>query len=422
MPYLNASERSRQSRLLDLHQAKQMVEAFCLSCNAPCRLLDEEGDLLAGTLPAPCQRCRALFPAYSGCQGLHRRSGRQSERFGGRYIYFCPLGMAWITSAVMLKGQAAGWLSCGPFLIMEPEDHLAGVADQSAQTQQALEELLGEFPCRKPEELNHLSLQLLANALFIGDSSLAILEEHHFAQQSRSIQRYQMEYAPTQKADYPFELEAALVRAVQEGDGEEARELLNRFLAYLLYVTGGDHSSMRICALELMSVLSRGAIEGGGDREQVQTMNHWFLQDIDHLRSTDEMVLWLTRLTTRYATLVYEGTHIRRKDVMFHAIHYMKQNLAGSVTLEDTARQSNLSPNYFSKVFKEEMGYSFNQYLSRLRVERAKTLLTSTDLSVAEISGQVGYEGESYFIKIFTRFTGVTPGKYRKHGGRTITV
>ena len=76
------------------------------------------------------------------------------------------------------------------------------------------------------------------------------------------------------------------------------------------------------------------------------------------------------------------------------------------------------SPNYFSKVFKEEMGCTFSHYLSKLRIDRSKALLLVSKLSIREICDAVGYEEQSYFIKVFTRFTGVTPGKFRKRGGR----
>lgn len=412
------SDSPPQSRLLDLRQAEQITDAFYHSCGAPCQLLDEEGNTLVGKVPAPCAQCRGLFPGFGPCRLLHQRSARQSERFGGRYIYFCPLGMGFISAAVMLNGASAGSLLCGPFLIMEPEDHLAASGEAPAESQLALEALLGQFPRRQPQELSHLSMLLLAGALFVGDSSLAILEEHHFARQSRSIQQYQQEYAPADGGSYPLEQEEALKNAVRDGDAEEARELLNRLLGYLFFATGGDYTALRVRSLELMSVLSRAAISGGADPEQVLTMNQLFTRDSDHLRSTDDLVVWLTRITTRYAALVVEGAPVKRREVMFPAIHYMKQNLSGTVTLEEAARRAGLSPTYFSKVFKDEMGCPFNQYLSRLRIERAKTLLRNTDASVSAVSGMVGYEGESYFIKTFARFTGVTPGQYRKRGGR----
>ena len=175
---------------------------------------------------------------------------------------------------------------------------------------------------------------------------------------------------------------------------------------------------MRVRSLELMAVLSRAAISGGADQEQVLSLNQEFMLESDRLHYADDMVGWLTRLITRYAGLVFEHTDVKRKDVLYNAINYMKQHLGERVTLEDTARQVGFSANYFSKIFKDEMGCTFNYYLSKLRVDRSKSLLLVSKLSIREICDAVGYEEQSYFIKVFTRFTGVTPGKFRKRGGR----
>lgn len=144
----------------------------------------------------------------------------------------------------------------------------------------------------------------------------------------------------------------------------------------------------------------------------------YHMSESDRLHSTDDLVGWLTRLITRYAGLVFEQADVKRKDILYDAINYMKQHLGERVTLEDTARQVGFSPNYFSKVFKDEMGCTFSDYLSKLRIDRSKALLLVSKLSIREICDAVGYEEQSYFIKVFTRFTGVTPGKFRKRGGR----
>ena len=161
---------------------------------------------------------------------------------------------------------------------------------------------------------------------------------------------------------------------------------------------------MRVRSLELMAVLSQAAISGGADQEQVLSLNQKFMLESDRLHSADDLVGWLTRLITRYTGLVFEHKDIKRKDVLYDAINYMKQHLGERVTLEDTARQVGFSTNYFSKIFKDEMGCTFNYYLSKLRVDRSKSLLLVSKLSVREICDAVGYEEQSYFIKWFRGF------------------
>jgi two-component system, response regulator YesN len=77
-----------------------------------------------------------------------------------------------------------------------------------------------------------------------------------------------------------------------------------------------------------------------------------------------------------------------------------------------------LSPTYFSKIWNEEMKCRFTAYLNRLRVERGKVLLRTTDTTLIDIAGMLGYDDQSYFTKVFKKVVGQSPGRYRESAGR----
>lgn len=83
------------------------------------------------------------------------------------------------------------------------------------------------------------------------------------------------------------------------------------------------------------------------------------------------------------------------------------------LSLEQMARQSSLSPYYFSRLFKEETGYTPHQYLVMVRINAAKYYLKSTNLSIKQITQRCGFSSQSNFCAVFRRFTGETPGVYR---------
>ena len=74
-----------------------------------------------------------------------------------------------------------------------------------------------------------------------------------------------------------------------------------------------------------------------------------------------------------------------------------------------------ISPYYFSKLFKEETDQTFVEYLTGLRVEKAKEMLISPAASIKEICMAVGYSDPNYFSRIFKKVTGRTPTEYRDH-------
>ena len=73
-----------------------------------------------------------------------------------------------------------------------------------------------------------------------------------------------------------------------------------------------------------------------------------------------------------------------------------------------------MCPNYFSILFKNEVGQGFNNYLQGVRIEKAKTLLKTTQMRVSDVAKEVGYADLKYFTKLFVKSVGVKPTEYRK--------
>ncbi|MDG4850740.1 helix-turn-helix domain-containing protein, partial [Peribacillus frigoritolerans] len=93
---------------------------------------------------------------------------------------------------------------------------------------------------------------------------------------------------------------------------------------------------------------------------------------------------------------------------------YIKGNFQRDLTLDEIASSVHLSPYYLIRIFKEKEGLSPIQYLIKIRLEEAKRLLTTSNLSIQEIASNVGYSNPNYFNIVFKKFTGYSPGKYRK--------
>lgn len=93
---------------------------------------------------------------------------------------------------------------------------------------------------------------------------------------------------------------------------------------------------------------------------------------------------------------------------------YLQEHLAEEVSLSVLAEQFHLNPQYISQLFKNEIGVGFLAYLTNIRMERAKKLLLSTSLSVAEVAEQSGYGDYRVFTKVFKKSEGITPSQYRR--------
>ena len=104
------------------------------------------------------------------------------------------------------------------------------------------------------------------------------------------------------------------------------------------------------------------------------------------------------------------GTHKKFSEVC----RRMREHFASNDTIADYAKLCNLSESRFSHQFSEIMGVSPKQYLITIRIEAAKELLTTSDLSILQISEAVGLLNQNYFSRIFKKYTGLSPSEYRK--------
>ncbi|UOK61253.1 AraC family transcriptional regulator [Paenibacillus sp. OVF10] len=90
------------------------------------------------------------------------------------------------------------------------------------------------------------------------------------------------------------------------------------------------------------------------------------------------------------------------------------QNYNQPITINSLSDQVYLSPNYLRSIFKDKTGMTIHDYLTRIRLDKARELLADGSLKIHDIAQTVGYESTSYFISLFLKTQGVTPNEYRK--------
>lgn len=407
----------------DLATAQEMVDSFSMSNGLGCRLLSDRGEVLyqQGIGTDECRFLKALPGEPPVCEGIHLKGMYQSERFGGRYIYACPSGLTYFAAPILIGGIVAGALIAGPVLMTELDDHLddlistRGVPAGGVSTVRCF---LADLPQVAPARLSHLSTQLFANAVYIGDSSNALLLRRDESRQQNSIGEYvQQLKTDSGTVPYPVEKEQELTAAISQGDKATAAALLNEVLGHIFFFTP-DPDTIQARVAELLVLLSRAAIYGGGDTEAILDLNYRYMQKLRLLRSQEEVAQWLAKVLNRYTDLVFELMDSKHKNVIRKAVGYMKASFTQRLTLGDVADYVGYSHSHFSKVFKDEMGCGFRTYLNQLRVEKSKALLLSGTASIAEICDACGFEDQSYFCKVFKKMEGVTPDKYRKQSRR----
>lgn len=147
-------------------------------------------------------------------------------------------------------------------------------------------------------------------------------------------------------------------------------------------------------------------------------------EELQNINETATKILSIENLKFRLRKLFSEAIQLRdnASKGKFHLLleeakHYIKENYYhNDISLNTVATNVNISPSYFSSIFSQETGQTFTEYLTEVRIEKAKELLMCTNLRASEIGYQVGYKDSHYFSYIFKKETGCTPKEYRMRG------
>ncbi len=251
----------------------------------------------------------------------------------------------------------------------------------------------------------------------ISESKLLFLKKQEQLYQQSQINETIQYYKNTEITDvtstYPLEKEQDLITKVKTGNINEAKGILNELLGYVLFADGGRLDVMKSRALELCTLLSRSCIESGGVPDKVLSLNTTFIKNIAACKSSEDLCYILQEIVETFSHNLFNKTSTKNKELIKHAISMISKNYASNITLEDIANEVHLNPAYFSTLFKKEVGHSFKEYLNMLRIEESKRLLTNSNYSIVDIAIAVGFEDQSYFSKVFKKYTGITPKQYR---------
>lgn len=163
-----------------------------------------------------------------------------------------------------------------------------------------------------------------------------------------------------------------------------------------------------VCALSFLSSINM-------PQEEIDAQLSGFQDAPSSVRSVDEAREYLERILTEVISIrnrVADKKYTRLIDEaqLFIQENYNKED----ISLHSVSANVNVSPNHFSMVFKQETGETFIEYLTKIRMEKAKELLLCTSMKTSEIGFEVGYRDPHYFSYIFKKVQGMSPKEYRK--------
>lgn len=95
------------------------------------------------------------------------------------------------------------------------------------------------------------------------------------------------------------------------------------------------------------------------------------------------------------------------------AVEYTMKNYSSDLSADVICKELNINKSYFCKLFKEDTGYTYSNYLNIFRIEKSKKLLLNSNMSLLDIAIAVGFNSQNYFTMVFKKITNITPTQYR---------
>ncbi|QDX91244.1 AraC family transcriptional regulator [Brevibacillus laterosporus] len=257
------------------------------------------------------------------------------------------------------------------------------------------------------------------NPLFMQHS----YEEAQMALKDRFFQGNQLILPTTAKQDrasksgknpsIPSKNRADVIASVRIGDERATIEALHTLLHNMTIMEHQDVESFQSEVVEVITAMARTVLELGADASTILAENARFIQDLYKTIRYDTFLQKVERYSISLVQQVEQLDMKRYSPVIRKAITYLKEHVSKKVRLQEVAQNCCLSVYYFSHLFQRETGYSFIEYVHRIKLKKAVIYLETTDLSIQEIAFELGFEDANYFSRLFKKQMNMSPREYR---------
>ncbi len=213
--------------------------------------------------------------------------------------------------------------------------------------------------------------------------------------------------------EYPLELEQEIFAHLKDGKSDKCGQAAESFFDWMITYYGEDNMSVKLKILEFVLYAENQAYKNGGMPYHFEERKD-YLPFIMSAKQNSELKNWFVEKFKATCKKMATKQENHENSMIVKAKEYIQSNFQKDLSLDEVSRQLDLSSYYFSKLFKEETGSNFLEYVTGLRMEKAKELLLSENYSMKEICSAVGYSDPNYFSRIFKKNIGVTPTEYRE--------
>ena len=403
---------------------EEAINSFCGITDVPVTFFNGKGEI-----EWECHKQSKLcnfFDVYqdpnSVCIKNLISSSKLAAQLGEPYVFVCKAGLVKIAVSLIINGQILGCFLAGPIIMGGLKEsvitNVFSLNNIHFDSYPKIILFLRAMKVFKPKDVSYLSA-LLGNCILASitpNSDYSSINSQYKEQRriGESLQKYKKE---NKTMPYPYEMESKLIENVKDGDTKNSLEAFKKLLSEISLIEVGDLTSIKTKVLSICTILSRIATERTNLPQEQAESYFYDMNILNQAVSFQELSILASNLIESITQTISSNAYSGNSQIIKLAIQNINENYKNKISLKTVADHLHTNPSYLSTLFKQEMGTTFTDYLNQVRINRSCELLADSKLSLIDISIQSGFDGQSYFTKVFRKIKGTTPKDYRKSCG-----
>ncbi|OXS53725.1 hypothetical protein B1A99_29170 [Cohnella sp. CIP 111063] len=213
----------------------------------------------------------------------------------------------------------------------------------------------------------------------------------------------------------PYE---SLIQAMEIGHIQQAEQSLDAIFNAFANTSATPKPVVKAFCFKIISDVFRIIHEANEKVEAVFGEEHAFWGQFQTLDTLPEMREWLKETVASTCRHLHSKRIRKNTTIVGNIIHILETRYAEPLSIDELAKHVHLTPNYISNIFREAVGESIIDYLTKIRMKHAVRLLADESVRIYEVAEQTGYNSTSYFSVVFKNIYGISPKEYRDNASR----
>lgn len=198
------------------------------------------------------------------------------------------------------------------------------------------------------------------------------------------------------------------------GRADEVQKLIRAKISQMVSCGSIPYYYVQQVYCHLLSALLRTLYEMNISPEHLYDTPVHLYEELFKKKTLDEIEKWYDDLVARACAVINEKKAAKAGGVISSAVNYIKKNCKKDISLGEVAEYVNLNTSYLSRLFKEEKGIQFVEYVRNEKMDMAKELLKNSNKKIYQICEELGYQNVQYFSTIFKNTVGMTPVEFKR--------